>query len=389
MQRPFSRLAIVNRGEPAMRVIHAVRELNVHRAEPIRVIALYTEPERDAMFVRHADEAVALDGGYLDHEALERALREARADAAWVGWGFVAEQPEFAELCERLGIVFVGPDAAVMRLVGDKIAAKRLAEEAGVPVAPWSGGPVETVDEALRHAERIGFPLMIKSAAGGGGRGIRRVDEPEALPAAFAGAQAEADAGLRGRHRAAREARGAGAPRRGADRRRRPGRRVGGRRARLLVPAPQPEGHRGVGEPRAQRPSRSTRSWRRRGGWRCAPATAMPARSSSSTSRRPRRFSFMEVDARLQVEHPVTEAVTGLDLVKLQLHVAAGGRLEGEPPPPTGHAIEARLNAEDPALGLRSRARAGSRCCACPPARACASTPASPRATSSRPSSTR
>src|SRR6266545_1185137 len=175
-----------------MRVIHAVRELNEQRAEPIRVIALYTEPERDAMFVRHADEAVALDGSYLDQDALERALLEARADAAWVGWGFVAERPEFAELCERLGIVFVGPGAEVMRLLGDKIAAKRMAEEAGVPVAAWSGGPVETVEDALRHAARIGFPLMIKATAGGGGRGIRRVDEPDALPAAFASAQAEA-----------------------------------------------------------------------------------------------------------------------------------------------------------------------------------------------------
>src|SRR4029450_8015757 len=101
-------------------------------------------------------------GSYLDHGALERALREARADAAWVGWGFVAEQAEFAELCERLGVVFVGPDPAVMRLVGDKIAAKRLAEEARVPVAPWSGGPVGSGDEALRHAALIGFPLMIK-----------------------------------------------------------------------------------------------------------------------------------------------------------------------------------------------------------------------------------
>ena len=116
------------------------------------------------MFVRDADEAVCLgpstvaaDGtrsGYLDHGALERALVAARADAAWVGWGFVAEHPTFAELCERLGIVFVGPDAAVMRCVGDKIDAKRLAEEAGVPVAPWSGGPVETVEEALRARGR-------------------------------------------------------------------------------------------------------------------------------------------------------------------------------------------------------------------------------------------
>src|SRR6266545_3888395 len=112
-----------------MRVIHAVRELNEQQAESIRVIALYTEAERDAMFVRHADEAVALTNGYLDLAGLEHALREARADAAWVGWGFVAERPEFAELCERLGIVFVGPEAAVMRLVGDKVAAKRMAEE--------------------------------------------------------------------------------------------------------------------------------------------------------------------------------------------------------------------------------------------------------------------
>ena len=232
-----------------MRVIHAVRELNVHRAEPIRVIALYTEPERDAMFVRHADEAVALDGGYLDHEALERALREARADAVWVGWGFVAEQAEFAELCERLGIVFVGPDAAIMRWLGDKIAAKRLAEEAGVPVAPWSGGPVETVDEALRHAARIGFPLMIKATAGE--RRARHAPRRRArsAPGRVRRRAVRGQAGLRRRHRAAREARGAGAPRRGASDRRRPRRRVGGRPARLLVPAPQPEGHRGVVEP--------------------------------------------------------------------------------------------------------------------------------------------
>src|SRR5271165_669436 len=157
MRRPFSRLAIVNRGEAAMRVIHAVRELNEQRAEPIHLIALYTEPERDAMFVRHADEALCLDfstiaGGdvarrsaYLDYGALERALGRAGADAVWVGWGFVAEHPGFAELCERLGIVFVGPDAAVMRLVGDKIASKKLAEESGIPVAPWSNGPVPSV----------------------------------------------------------------------------------------------------------------------------------------------------------------------------------------------------------------------------------------------------
>ena len=114
-QRPFRRLAIINRGEAAMRAIRAVRELNWERDESITIIAFYTEPERHALFVRQSDERYPLDGGYLDYEALEQALNQSRADAAWVGWGFVAEHPEFAELCERLGIVFVGPDPDVMR----------------------------------------------------------------------------------------------------------------------------------------------------------------------------------------------------------------------------------------------------------------------------------
>src|ERR671923_763948 len=156
VQRPFTRLAIVNRGEAAMRAINAVRELNEERAEPIRVIALHTETERHALFVRQADERFCIgpaawtddegrrSSAYLDYAALERALVETRADAAWVGWGFVAEHPAFAELCERLGIVFVGPDADVMRALGDKIEGKRLAEQAGVPVAAWSGGAAES-----------------------------------------------------------------------------------------------------------------------------------------------------------------------------------------------------------------------------------------------------
>ncbi|MGC1798947.1 MAG: biotin carboxylase N-terminal domain-containing protein, partial [Solirubrobacterales bacterium] len=203
MNRSFHRLAIVNRGEAAMRAIRAVRELNQGSGEPITLIALYTEVERQAMFVREADEAYCLDDGtegdgaghatgYLDLAALERALVSMEADAAWVGWGFVAEDPEFAELCERLGIVFIGPEPSAMRLLGDKVAAKRLAEETGLPVAPWSGGPVETVAEAREHAERIGYPLLIKAAAGGGGRGIRRVDGPDQLEAALSSARSEA-----------------------------------------------------------------------------------------------------------------------------------------------------------------------------------------------------
>ena len=140
-----------------MRLVNAVRELRVERDEDIRTIALHTAAERTAMFVREADEAVLLDGTYLDLDALERALVAARADAAWVGWGFVAERPEFAELCVRLGITFVGPSAEVMRRLGDKIGAKRLAEEAAVPVAAWSGGSGRHAGgrAAPRRADRL------------------------------------------------------------------------------------------------------------------------------------------------------------------------------------------------------------------------------------------
>ncbi|HZE06374.1 MAG TPA: biotin carboxylase N-terminal domain-containing protein, partial [Solirubrobacteraceae bacterium] len=363
MQRPISRLAIVNRGEPAMRLIHAVRELNVQRPEPIRLIALFTESESGAMFVRHADEAVCVTPaaspggagtppiGYLDLDALQRALRAARADAAWVGWGFVAEQPEFAELCERLGIVFVGPGSSVMRRLGDKISAKRLAEEAGVPVAAWSGGPVATAEDAVQQARRIGLPLMIKASAGGGGRGIRRVDSLEAIPGAFHSARAEAltafgDGTLLleklitgARHievQVIADDHGTVWP-------------VGvrdcsyqRRNQKVLEESASPA----LTSAQEREVADAARRLAVRAGYRNAGTVEFLYEPAT------RRFSFMEVNARLQVEHPVTEAVTGLDLVKLQLLVAAGGRLKGSPPRPSGHAIEARLNAEDPELGF-------------------------------------
>ncbi len=360
METGFSRLAIVNRGEPAMRLIHAVRELNEQRKQRIRLIALHTDGERDAMFVRHADEAASLGpairedrerSGYLDHAALERALIQTRADAAWVGWGFVAEQPEFADLCARLGIVFIGPDPAVMRLVGDKIAAKRLAEAAGVPVAPWSRGPVATYDDALEHANRIGYPLMIKAAAGGGGRGIRRVDDAGGLAAAFDSARAEAlqsfgsDVVLveklitAARHIEVQiiadgygNAWAVGV--RDCSYQRRNQKVLEESSSTALTAAQETE----IKE--------AARRLALRAGYRNAGTVEFLYEPAD------RRFSFMEVNARLQVEHPVTEVVTGLDLVKLQLHVATGGRLDGEPPTARGHAIEARLNAEDPALGF-------------------------------------
>src|SRR5215470_2025475 len=168
----FSRVAIVNRGEAAMRLIHAVRDLSAQTGSAVETVALYTDADRTATFVREADLAYPLGPAsarpYLDHAVLERALVESGADAAWVGWGFVAEDPAFAELCEKIGVTFIGPDAEAMRKLGDKIGAKLIAEEVGVPVAPWSRGEVATLPDALAAADRIGYPLMLKATAGGG-----------------------------------------------------------------------------------------------------------------------------------------------------------------------------------------------------------------------------
>src|SRR5215216_6170641 len=363
VQRPFTRLAIVNRGEAAMRAINAVRELNEERTEPIRAIALHTETERHALFVRQADERYCIgpaawtdDAGrrssaYLDYAALERALVETRADAAWVGWGFVAEHPAFAELCRRLGIVFAGPDADVMRALGDKVEAKRLAEEAGVPVSPWSGGPVASVEDAVRHGEAIGYPLMIKAAAGGGGRGMRRVERPDDVPAAFERAREEAAQSFgdptvlmerivpAARHVEVQlMADGAGSVWALGVRDCSYQRRHQKVLEESASPALTADQERDVAEAAVR--------LARLAGYRGAGTVEFLYEPGE------RRFSFMEVNTRLQVEHPVTEAVTGADLVKLQLHVAAGGRLEGDPPPARGHAIEARLNAEDPGRGF-------------------------------------
>jgi acetyl/propionyl-CoA carboxylase alpha subunit/acetyl-CoA carboxylase carboxyltransferase component len=351
--RPFARLAIVNRGEAAMRAIHAVRELNDAREDSIRVIALYSEPERHAQFVRQADERHCLGpaSAYLDYEALETALVETRADAAWVGWGFVAEHPAFAELCDRLGIVFAGPDADVMRSLGDKIEAKKLAEQAGVPVAPWSGGPVDTEADAKRFAEELGYPLMIKAAAGGGGRGMRRVEKAEDVATAYERARAEAEQAFgdssvlmerlveRARHVEVQLiADGQGTV-----------------WALGVRDCTYQRRHQKVVEESAS-PALTAEQERELAGSAVRLAESVGYRGAATVEflfePESQKFSFMEVNARLQVEHPVTEMVTGADLVALQLHVAAGGKLEGDPPPANGHAIEVRLNAEDPARGF-------------------------------------
>ncbi len=177
----IERLAIVNRGEAAIRCLRTAKSLREREGGGLEIIALYTPSDRDAPFVRQADRAIALpaEGGavaaYLDHDAVMAALREVGADAVWPGWGFVAEDPDFVDRLTSEGITFLGPSAEAMRALGDKIKSKHLAEKAGVPVTEWSGGEVADELDALEHAERIGFQVVLKATAGGGGRGIRMV----------------------------------------------------------------------------------------------------------------------------------------------------------------------------------------------------------------------
>ena len=360
MKREFQRVAIVNRGEAAMRFIHAAREFRQEHNVPMRTIAFFTEPDRQATFVREADEAVSLGASqfidpdthrskssYLDYTRLADALASAHAEAVWVGWGFVAEHAAFADLCRDMGIVFIGPSGDVMRRLGDKIAAKRLAEQSQVPVVPWSGGPVETFQDACSYAERLGFPLLIKATAGGGGRGIRRVHNAEELSRFFETARSEAfkafgdptvflenlvqgarhvevqiiadqhgttwalgvrDCTIQRRHQ------------------------------KVLEEAPSPALSPQEDQDLRQAAIRLSKT--------AGYANAGTVEFLYESERH--RFWFMEVNTRLQVEHPVTECTTGLDLVKLQIQVAQGRRLEGDCPRTIGHAVEVRLNAEDP-----------------------------------------
>ena len=271
-----------------MRLIRAVRELELEHGRGMRTIALHTEAERRAMFVREADEAVVIGGqdSYLDHEELERALRESGADAAWVGWGLVAEDPAFAEMCARVGVAFIGPPPDVLRRVGDKIGVRRLAEQVGLSVVAWSGGRV-TGGRRL-GVQVIGDHHGAVWAAGVCDSSIGRREQPLIEESGSPALSLEREGALRA---AAVEL----------------ARAVGYRNAGTVEFLYEPDDQ---------------------------------------------AFAFLEFTASLEIGHPVTEAATGLDLVKLQLHVAGGGQLEGEPPPAFGYAIGARLIAEDPERGF-------------------------------------
>ncbi|SDM74114.1 ATP-binding protein [Allokutzneria albata] len=347
----FRRVAIVNRGEAAMRLIHAVRDLSAETGTRIETVALYTDADRNATFVREADVTYSLGPAsarpYLDLAVLERALVETEADAAWVGWGFVAEDPAFAELCEKIGVTFVGPSAEAMRKLGDKIGAKLIAEEVGVPVAPWSRGEVATLEDALRAGAEIGYPLMLKATAGGGGRGIRKVTSGEDLAEAYERTSQEAlrafGSGIVFLERLVTGARHV--------------------EVQVIADGQGTAWALGVRDCSVQRRNQKIIEESASpvlGPEQTAELKASAERLAVAVGYRgactveflyhpgEKLFAFLEVNTRLQVEHPITEITTGTDLVKLQLHVAGGGKLEGRQPEEIGHAVEARLNAEDP-----------------------------------------
>ena len=347
----FRRVAIVNRGEAAMRLIHAVRDQSAETGARIETVALYTDADRNATFVREADAAWPLGPAsarpYLDHAVLARALTETGADAAWVGWGFVAEDPAFADLCEEIGVTFVGPSADAMRKLGDKIGAKLIAEEVGVPVAPWSRGEVATLDDALRAGAEVGYPLMLKATAGGGGRGIRMVTSGEDL----------ADVYERTRQEALRAF--------GSDVVFLERLVTGARHVEVQVIADGQDTAWALGVRDCSVQRRNQKIIEESASPVLTAAQAMELKESAERLAvavgycgactveflyhpGDKVFAFLEVNTRLQVEHPITEITTGTDLVRLQLHVAEGGKLAGPRPAENGHAIEARLNAEDP-----------------------------------------
>ena len=274
-------------------------------------------------------------------------LAQVRADAVWVGWGFVAESAEFARRCEEAGITFVGPSSDVIQLLGDKIRAKQLAESVGILVVPWSGGPVRDADSAVLAADLLGYPVLVKAAAGGGGRGIRLVESADGMRDAIASAQSEAEHAF-------------GDPSVFVERKMKAARHV---EVQVVADAHGTVWALGVRDCSIQRRNQkvieesactlldsASQQELRDAAVRLCTAAGYQNTGTVEFLLDPatRQFLFMEVNTRLQVEHPVTELTTGADLVKLQLEIAEGHRLDASPPAVRGHAVEARINAEDP-----------------------------------------
>ncbi len=348
----FKRILIANRGEIALRVIRACQELGV------RAVAVYSEVDSEALHARLADEAVCIGPSppaqsYLNIPRIISAASIANCDAIHPGYGFLAENAHFAEVCESCGITFIGPSSTMIRKMGDKAYARETMREVGVPVLPGSPGRMESSAEASALASALGLPVIIKAADGGGGRGMRVVWKADDLDVSFAIAQAEAEAAFGSRgvylekflvrprhvefqimgdsygnvvHLNERDC------------------SIQRRHQKLIEETPSPALDARLREAMGEAAVRGAKSISYEGA-----GTAEFLLDSD------RNFYFMEMNARIQVEHPVTEEATRLDLIKEQIRVAAGERLSltQDGIDLRGHAIECRVNAEDPDRGFR------------------------------------
>jgi acetyl-CoA carboxylase biotin carboxylase subunit len=351
----MKKILIANRGEIAVRVIRACRDLQ------LATVAVYSECDRTALHVRMADEACAIGpnpprDSYLRIDRIVDAARRTGADAVHPGYGFLAENEDFAQACIDGGLTFIGPTPEAIRLMGSKTAARQVAIKAGVPVVPGTEEPLdETVKDAdvLAVASRIGYPLMLKAVAGGGGKGMRMVAAVEDLPGALRAARSEAGSAF-GDSAVYLERR--------IDRPRHVEVQLLGDHFGTVVPFVEREcslqrRHQKVVE---ESPSMAVSPALRR---EMCEAAASVARTVGYTNAgtiefllaADGSFYFLEMNTRLQVEHPVTEMVTGVDLVRWQIRIAQGERLDIDPAAalvPTGHAVECRVYAEDPDAGF-------------------------------------
>ncbi len=347
----FKKVLIANRGEIALRVIRACRELGV------QTVAVYSEADRESLHVRFADDDVCIGPAparesYLNIPRIIAAAEITGADAIHPGYGFLAENAEFAETCAASNITFIGPTADQIRVMGDKAAARRAMQEVGVPIIPGSPGPVEDAEEALKFAMEIGFPVIIKAAAGGGGKGMRVSTDPDDFARAFQLARSEALSAFgngdvyvekylaRPRHiefqilgdsfgnvihLGERDC------------------SVQRRHQKLIEEAPSPAM---TPELRLAMGDAAVRG--------AKAINYVGAGTIEMLLNEDKSFYFMEMNTRIQVEHPVTEMLTGIDLVKEQIRVAAGERMSVSTLPPLrGHVIECRVNAEDPARNFQ------------------------------------
>lgn len=344
----FKKLLIANRGEIAVRIIRAARELG------ISTVAVYSEADKNSLHTILADEAICIGpakstSSYLNMNAVLSAAIVTKAEAIHPGFGFLSENSKFATLCEEMNIKFIGPSGKVMDKMGDKINARAEMIKANVPVIPGSEGEVFTVEEALKIADEIGYPVMLKASAGGGGKGIRKVESKEALAPAFESASQEALAAF-----------GNGAMY--IEKVIYPARHI---EVQILGDSFGNIVHLGERDCSLQRNNQKVleespsvaigTSLRNEMGEAAVRAAKAVSYENAGTiefllDEKTRQFFFMEMNTRVQVEHPVTEFVTGIDIVKEQIKIAAGQKLSfsQDDIKISGHAIECRINAENP-----------------------------------------